>query len=82
MYLQSEAETLQLDRAWVSEPGLLTALGAWPAPAPLPPGCLPSEGPPRKSRAEQGAVCISDLGERPCGQRGHSLMPSGTWREG
>lgn len=36
MYLQSEADMLQLDGARVSEPWLLTALGAWPAPAPSP----------------------------------------------
>lgn len=52
-YLQSEAETLQLDVARVSEPWLLTALGAWPAPAPFPSATrlLPREGPCQPGRA-------------------------------
>lgn len=58
MYLQSEAETLQLDGARVWGPWLLTARpGARPA---APPGCLPLEGAPRSR--ERGAACASDPG--------------------
>lgn len=82
-YLQSEAETLQLDEARVSELGLLAAPGAWPAPAPVPPhhqaDCR-RRGP--DSRAEQGAFRISDLGQRPHGHHGHSPAPSGTCQGG
>lgn len=79
MYLQSEAETLQLDVALVSEPWLLTALGAWPAPAPFPSrhqaACCWRGS---ESQAEPGASCISDVGDRLCGRHGHSPTSSRT----
>lgn len=55
MYLQSEAETLQLDGARVWEPWLLTARpGARPV---TPPGCLPLEGAPPEPGA-RGRLCL------------------------
>lgn len=69
MYLQSEAETLQLDGARVWGPWLLTARpGARPA---APPGCLPLEGAPRSR--ERGAACASDPGG---GLRGPVATPA------
>lgn len=73
VYLQSEAETLQLDGARVLELCLLTVLGAWPVPGSFPSHRQAACGwrPPTQSRAERGAICVSDPG------RGSVAMPSG-----
>lgn len=75
MYLQSEAETLQLAGARVWEPWLLTARpGARPVRRqPAAAGGAPSEP------GARGRLCLGP-GGRPRGPGGHSDTPSGTQR--